>query len=148
MGAFAGEDQGEYVFKIATDTENNVIAPGLYVSAAVHFGDHTINQGAGVYDIFLAKLGTGVLGVSQVPQSNSFIIYPNPMGSETNIYLDEPSVSSATVIITDALGRKIKTYDFKGQLLTIKRDNLEAGNYFIKVIDDKGNVEIKKLLVQ
>lgn len=58
------------------------------------------------------------------------------------------SSGSSTAIIADALGREIKKYEFIGQQLRINRENISAGNYFVKVIDANGNVEIRKLLVQ
>lgn len=77
---------------------------------------------------------------------NDFIIFPNPFHGQTNI-LFEKEITNATFKIIDMLGKEVKSIHFSGKLLTIERDELKGGIYFVQVIDDKKNMITKKIVI-
>ena len=77
---------------------------------------------------------------------NSVTIYPNPFSLHTLIHTDMV-FNNATITLFNFSGQKVKQLKNKyGKNITVVRDNLSAGIYFLQVIQyDK--VFIKKILI-
>ena len=64
----------------------------------------------------------------------SFQIYPNPFSTQTTIQVDEV-LKDATLTIFNLFGQKVKqTKNISGKTITLNRDNLPSGLYFIRLI--------------
>jgi hypothetical protein len=108
-----------------------------FVENAIQFGNHTTGPWAdgglpNTPNFALGKIDCGV-GVQEVANTKEgLIIYPNPANTNLVIgYLE----------ITDLLGRVIKKITNIQQPITnIEINELPSGFYFIKAIDEKGNV--------
>ena len=86
-------------------------------------------------------------GVNGVTISNTFSISPNPFSSQTNITFNKET-KHTTIKIMDMLGKVIKTKNFTGKQLTIEKGDMQAGVYFVQVIDEKKNVVNRKIVIQ
>lgn len=75
-------------------------------------------------------------------------IAPNPFTNQTTITFSEEQ-KNTTIKIMDLLGKEITTIILNGAWnLTIDKDNMNAGIYFVQITDDKKNVVTKKMVVQ
>jgi len=78
---------------------------------------------------------------------NSFEIYPNPSKDQTTIVFTEEQ-KNTTVRITDMLGKEIKTINFNGTKMTIEKEELKEGIYFIQTTDMNKEYYSHKLIIQ
>jgi hypothetical protein len=73
-------------------------------------------------------------------------LYPNPANSFLTI-LTEPDVKKATITITDALGRAIKTFMMpENGRQTIQTNELVNGIYYIR-LSSNGEVKTSKIII-
>jgi hypothetical protein len=79
--------------------------------------------------------------------SDQIKLYPNPLSEQTTLYFSEKHKNSY-IIITDLLGKIIKTLQFSGTQLTIKKGDMKKGLYLIQIINEKGDVINKKIIVE
>lgn len=73
-------------------------------------------------------------------------IYPNPFNSITTITFSEEQ-RNTSIKITDMLGQAIKTISFTGKQMTIEKEQMRAGIYFVQIADDKKNIVSKKIII-
>lgn len=78
---------------------------------------------------------------------NGITVFPNPFTSQTTITFSEEQ-KNTTIIITDLVGKKIKTLNFTGRQLVIDKEEMKAGVYFVQTTDGKKNVTNKKIIIQ
>jgi hypothetical protein len=89
---------------------------------------------------------TTTTGVSKVQTSGTIIIYPNPAKSSTTIEFNDQS-NSHNISIVDIYGRVARSIsNDKDNSITIERGNLNAGVYFI-IVMDANNVRTTRTLV-
>ena len=87
-------------------------------------------------------------GVNEISLPDySILIYPNPFTSQTTISFSVEQ-RNTIVRIMDILGKEIKTINFTGKQLTIEKENIKAGIYFVQTIDEKKNVINNKIIIQ
>lgn len=66
----------------------------------------------------------------------TFLIYPNPFSTQTNIQTDN-YLHNATIIVTNSFGQIVKQMqNISGETITISRDNLYAGLYFFRLTEE------------
>ena len=87
------------------------------------------------------------LNVEDRTSTNSFTISPNPFSSETTITFVEMQ-KNIVIKIMDMLGKEIKTINFTGKQLTIEKEELLPGIYFVKIISESKNSPNKKIIIQ
>ncbi len=102
-----------------------------------------------VYNYTNAPLGGCV--VTSIPKETlpnlSFSIAPNPFTDQTSIFFADTQ-NKTTIVITDILGKEIRTIIFSGNQLDISKNEMTAGIYFVKAIDKNNNVINKKVVLQ
>ncbi len=81
------------------------------------------------------------------PIDNQLSIYPNPFTSQTTIAFKE-DVKNAEIKIIDMLGKEVKSIYFTGKQLIIEKGEMQAGIYFVQVIDDNNNKVNRKIVIQ
>lgn len=86
------------------------------------------------------------LGVTK-NQTESFVIYPNPVSSILNLEFNNTDVGLVAIEVYNTVGQKVmtKTQD-KGQSIDINVTSLKSGVYFIKVSTNK--TEFTKRIVK
>jgi hypothetical protein len=76
----------------------------------------------------------------------SFSIFPNPFSINTHItFIKEQNNSIFT--ITNIYGDELKRINFSGNQLTLEKEGLINGLYFIRIIEGT-NIYSSKLIVQ
>lgn len=91
---------------------------------------------------------TNSTGISAIDENNGVSIFPNPASDEVNITFGYNMNETTTIEITDVAGRLVKTTSvenpMQGQTIKLNVEELNAGTYFISVIN-KNNKMVSKL---
>ncbi len=74
-------------------------------------------------------------------------ITPNPFTSQTTISFSEEQ-KNTLIIITDIVGKELKTTTLTGRQLVIDKGEMQAGIYFVQIIDSNNTKITKKIVVQ
>lgn len=80
-------------------------------------------------------------------KASHFTIYPNPFTSQTTIDFVEEQVQTSVKII-DILGKEIKVIDFTGKQLIIEREDMQAGVYFVHIMNKNKHLVSRKIVIQ
>jgi len=84
--------------------------------------------------------------VNESKFATSFKISPNPFSSKTVLtFFDEQK--NSVITITNFLGEEVRKINFSGRQLTLEKESLKNGMYFVQV-DDRKNIFTLKLIVQ
>ena len=95
-------------------------------------------------------IGVGInitTGFNEFTRNSLISLYPNPFTSQTLIEFNEEQ-KNITIRITDLLGKEIRAIKFTGNQLTLGREQMSNGIYFVRITDDKKNVVNKKIVIQ
>ncbi|MDZ4668772.1 MAG: CotH kinase family protein [bacterium] len=87
-------------------------------------------------------------GINLVEQnSNSLLVYPNPFSFSITLHTDN-LLSNATLTVINSFGQTVKELkNISGQTVTLFRENLPSGLYFILLTEDNKIISTEKLLV-
>lgn len=87
------------------------------------------------------------LGNHENSNKNIFSIYPNPFISSTTI-LSVVNLKNATLTIYNSYGQTLKQVkNISEQTVSLSRDNLPSGLYFIKLIEENKILAVEKILI-
>ncbi|MCF8298273.1 MAG: T9SS type A sorting domain-containing protein [Saprospiraceae bacterium] len=76
-------------------------------------------------------------------------IFPNPFSDETNILIENPNISVKTIELLDISGKKIISIEKpESNKITIHRNGLESGLYFIKITTENEFILRDKIIVR
>lgn len=98
---------------------------------------------------FLISISQAVQnGVNNIYQTNSILkIFPNPFITETTIQTDN-HFKNASLTVYNSFGQTVKEIkNISGQTITLHRDNLPIGLYFIRLTQDKKIISADKLVI-
>jgi len=76
------------------------------------------------------------------------VIHPNPMNSEAIIRFQNKNAINYNIELIDNLGKTIKTYNTTDDNVTISREELKSGIYFILFQNKQGIILTKKLVIR
>jgi hypothetical protein len=79
--------------------------------------------------------------------SNEWTIYPNPFHNETTVTFASTQ-ENCIIILTDMLGKEVRKINFSGKELSVEKNELEAGMYFLQVIDKTHQIISRKLIIE
>ncbi len=86
-------------------------------------------------------------GIGENNLSNSFIVYPNPTSSHTTLHSDY-LFKNATLTVYNLYGQTVKEIkNISGKTVTLYRDNLPSGLYFIHLQQDNKIITSDKLVI-
>ncbi|MFA5195647.1 MAG: T9SS type A sorting domain-containing protein [Bacteroidales bacterium] len=89
-------------------------------------------------------LGDGISDINF--KGNSISIYPNPFSTQSILHSDNP-LKSAILTVYNVYGQAVKTIEnINGQSVTISRDYLQKGIYFLQLIQEKKIIATEKLI--
>jgi hypothetical protein len=88
------------------------------------------------------------LNVNELKNPIRLIVFPNPFSTTTTLQTNI-NLKSATLSIYNALGQEIKTINnISGKEITLQRDNLPEGIYFIRLTEEDKIVGSGKIIVE
>ncbi len=139
--------------------ENNpstiVTSPFTIVSTDIHIG---LDLSSGSDNSVTTTIGTGVFeypiclssSINEIAQSPSLLLSPNPFTTQAILTL-QGSYHHPTLYIYNLLGQEVETLhgtSLPNQQIIIPRNNLPAGMYFYKVMEDnKEVIGVGKLII-
>lgn len=86
-------------------------------------------------------------GILEKNKISGITIFPNPFATQTTVSFTK-EIKNATLKIVDILGKEVKTIEFSGSQLIIKKGELKAGVYFIQVVLEKELIANQKVIIQ
>lgn len=86
-------------------------------------------------------------GISEKNIDSGVSIFPNPFTSQTTVSFTK-EIKNATIKMIDILGKEVKSIEFSGTQLIIKKGELNAGVYFIQVVLEKELIAHQKVVIQ
>jgi hypothetical protein len=121
--------------------------------ATVAVGD-TMEAQANIFFDFNTAVPTNIATTTIVEETagikdiaaNSFVIYPNPAQGRVTLQLQN-AVASASVTITDVLGKTVQTATISGTQASLDVSALKAGVYFVS-LNANGKQATKKLVIK
>ena len=146
----AGGIKDDYGLGISILSPSSVFISGDFASFPIHFGSIFFNVlGNTAYDMFFAKISTttSTISIFENEDYKSVIVFPNPVITEATLKFSEEQKNSI-VIIMDVFGKEIKIMNFSGKELIIKKEEINEGIYFVRIIDENNNVMNKKIIIQ
>ena len=130
----AGSTGIERAHGIANDPNGNIFITGYFTGTTVKFGATTLTN-SGSNDFFVAKLDATVVGIKETSLNNSVTVYPNPFRTSTTIKFNSV-IDNGHLSICSVHGRLVKEIqNISAHTITINRDNLASGLYFLSLTD-------------
>lgn len=134
----------EYVANtIVGTTTTQIMIPATQVASGgiVNTTNSVIGRGG-----IVTTLCTTV-GMNEINNHTTISVYPNPFISFTTIQLNL-TINNGELNIINVYGQQIKKIkNISGQTITLNRDNLSSGLYFIRVTQDNKVIATDKLII-
>ncbi|HRA60859.1 MAG TPA: T9SS type A sorting domain-containing protein, partial [Bacteroidia bacterium] len=141
-----GGSGDDLVRTLTLDPFGSIIVAGRFSSPSMPFGSIILTNSGNLQDMFIAKLNNST-SLEETISPLSFVIAPNPFTTQTKIMFDMEQVKTVMKII-DVVGNVIKVVNVACKQLIIEKGEMEAGIYFLQVIDKNQNVITRKIVVQ
>ena len=131
---------------VSANSAGSVFVGGQFTGSGITFGSTTLtNSNTGTNDLYVAKLA-GTEGIEEIGGLN-FSIYPNPFFSQTTIKTDK-NLRDAALTVYNLYGQVVKQIkNISGQVITLHRDNLPSGLYFICLTHNNKSFITDKLVI-
>ncbi len=85
--------------------------------------------------------------VKEYSDKINFLIYPNPFSTQAVLRADT-SFHNATLSIDNCFGQTVKQIkNISGQTVTLNRDNLPSGLYFLRLTEDNKILSVDKIVI-
>ncbi|UZO80742.1 T9SS type A sorting domain-containing protein [Aquimarina sp. ERC-38] len=125
-----------------TDTTFNTrqFVPGDYTFTATPYtGKNATGYKGGFFRINFS--------IIEEEGQNRLILYPNPANQSTTLTTADQTIISADLY--NVQGFKVRTFkNLQNESSTINTSGLPIGYYYLKTVDDKGELKTEKLLIQ
>jgi hypothetical protein len=90
---------------------------------------------------------SSLTGLESLQNNNNISIYPNPFTSQTTLRT-ENVFNDATITIYNMFGQIVKELKgISGQTITLNRDNLSNGMYFVKLIEENKITSLARTVI-
>ena len=124
-----------------------VQSPGTYAGGEMRITDPSGTTPTG-YDMVFKTYVSPYTGMDENPAASPLVtIAPNPFSTETTLK-SNTSFANALVIIYNIFGQEVKRItNISGSDLTLHRDNLDAGMYFIRMEESGKTIMTNKLII-
>jgi hypothetical protein len=91
--------------------------------------------------------GQTIIGINENLNKNIFSIFPNPFISSTTIQANG-ILKNATLTIYNLYGQTLKQLNnISGPTVSLSRDNLPSGLYFIRLTEENKIIAVEKLII-
>jgi len=157
MTSYGGSFSDGLIFKIKTDGTGYSKLLDFDGSNGSWPGGSLISDGISLYGMTsdYGAIGGGTIfkfhplgmGIAENNSGANFTIYPNPFSSQAILQTDR-SLENATLSVYDSYGQAVKQVkNISGQSITLHRDNLPSGLYFLRLMQEGKIVATDKLVV-
>ena len=139
---------GSDIIEMALDINGNAYFTSYY-SGTANFGSTNLTSVNSNWDIFVAKLSQGTLtNISDnYILKDKLLIFPNPFSSQAVLQADN-LLKGATLTVYNCFGQTVKQIkNISGQAVTLLRDNLPSGLYFIRLTEENKIIAVDKLVI-
>jgi uncharacterized repeat protein (TIGR03803 family) len=107
----------------------------------------TVTSSNGCKDSICKIINVRVLAVNEIETESSIAIYPNPFSSSTTLHSSN-LFNNASLLVYNCFGQIVKQIkNISGQTVTLTRDNLESGFYFIRLTEGNKILTVDKLVI-
>lgn len=135
-----GSNWAEWVKAIFPGGEKNVISMRMYNGVLCLLTRDSYGNLQGIYKLDATTVS--IPEINNVPMR----VFPNPFASETTLQTDHP-FKDATLTLENCLGQTVKQMtNISGQSVTISRDNLPGGLYFMRLTAANINYTYKVII--
>lgn len=140
--AYGSNPAGGFGFKIkkGAQTLYSVISDPFTVSTSTGSGNGKYELISGVLDFIF---DTAFLGVSEIENTISMNVYPNPAKDQVSVSFDAENIDY-TINLIDITGRTIITRNYSSlngkQNIELPLENIETGNYMLTLRSENGVV--------
>lgn len=157
-GLQIGTDGKIYMISLSNDyylaTINNTNAIGVgcdfqdqSISLSGKKGNYTLPSFIAGFDYSNSLITCSTANVLENKSSADLTIYPNPFSDQTILESDVLLIN-ATLIIEDCFGKTVKRIgNIFGETISLKREGLSSGFYFIHLIQDNKIIATKKIII-
>ncbi len=131
------------------DGQGTIYIMGVFSSASDF--DHTTGINTltplGTMDTFILKLAQPTSGINEISSGLHVSVYPNPGAAVLNIFIEHTS-EVTSLSICDALGKIILEKNVTNNTTQIDIQNLNAGIYYLNILNNTTIVGSKKIIKQ
>jgi len=112
------------------------------------WSNHSPNDANGFMRIYFRKrqLITASIEKHEI-QNEQFTIYPNPFSTQTTVQTDVPQTNAILTIVNCFGQTVVEIKNFNGQTITLQRNDLPAGLYFVQLTEDNKQIATKKIII-
>ncbi|WP_185956520.1 T9SS type A sorting domain-containing protein [Changchengzhania lutea] len=134
-------------FNPGTGTNNNVLTISIQSDGNIIIGG-SFNFYNGTGRNMIARiLGGSTMGLTLIGNSTSITVYPNPFSLQTTLQSDR-FLKNVTMTVYNIQGQVVKEIkNISGQTVTLFRDNLPSGLYFIQMTEANKIITAAKLVI-
>lgn len=138
---------------VKTTCDNGLIMGG---TSAIYNSTYICHGSVSVYNDYYSYfiktdstyLDVAITGISEKEGNvNTIRISPNPFSTQATLTVSN-NLNKATLKIMDLLGKEVKSLLFSGKQFILENTGLNAGIYFVQVMDEKGNKMTQKIVIQ
>jgi len=138
------ENWGAFILPFNTNV-SNILSTTLTTPPAP--GTYKVSISNGNFSCDSLKFSQ-ILNTSNLQYNPSKSIYPNPFSVETTLQVDH-FLNAASLTVYNSNGQVVKQLNnISGQTVTLRRDNLTEGVYFIRLTQDNKLVAATKVLIK
>ncbi len=92
---------------------------------------------------------TGTVSIKDLIETNNVKVAPNPFQHQTLVSWNNEENKTFKAQLFNLTGQEVRRYSkVRGESLLVKKENLLPGVYFLKIVDETGNLGTVKLLLQ
>jgi hypothetical protein len=95
----------------------------------------------------LDVINPATVSVKEIANESTITISPNPFNTQTTITFSDEQ-NKTTIILTDILGKEIRSTTFSGKQYIIEKGEMKPGIYFVKTINAEKHICNSKIIVQ
>lgn len=137
-----GKNVDDWVWATSNWTVDSIIVKFTFLSDSID----NFKDGWQIDDLCLIYWEQ-LMSIEENPSAIQMTISPNPFATQTTIHTNL-ELNHATLTIYNQFGQLVNTIeDITGQSISVFRDNLKTGLYYVSLSQDKRTISTKKLFV-
>ena len=137
---------------VMTDNQNNIFTTGMFEGMA-DFDPSDNNyylEAVGNSDVFISKLSTELLGLTDHEQANELVVYPNPVNHYLNIVMDfnqQFTDEKMSLELIDLSGKVViaKEVAVDQTLINLDMSRLPSGEYAL-ILSNSKRKQVQKVI--